>query len=171
MKKRAPATSHSNGAQSAGEGTTHMILRKLVFDLASFGDVALGREFNPSPAFTTMTEALAYYGNDESKVLAALNSDRVESEKSVALEAPISEWHPFNEDDETLSTEAASVQPANDKIVNDLVLNIAKQHFGFSKDAGKDAKRTAKEKAIEFVKGSPELRGALVVMSSATLGK
>lgn len=152
-----------------------MIVTKTVFDLNTFGYVQLGKEFEPSPDFTSLAAALSFYGNDEAKVLAALNQDKVSRETKLAEDAPISEFHTYAVDEEGEPTDKLnglagdSVTPVSEKLVNDLVLNIAKQHFGFAKGIGPDKKKEAKEKALTFVQGQPALKSYLQLMSGAAL--
>lgn len=148
-----------------------MILKKLVFDLKTFSDVRVGIEFTPSADFTTLAEALAFYGNDESAILKALNADKLETEKTEQEKTtPIDQWHSFEDEEETILNGPADVQVGNDKMVNDLVLNLAKQHFGFSKDSTREEKRAAKAKAIAHIQENEVLRAALATMSAATMG-
>jgi hypothetical protein len=158
-----------------------MILRRTVFDLGTFSDVNIGIEFTPSPAFGSLADALKFFGNDESAVLAALNGVKAENEEKETLATtPISEFRSFADEDETELNGPAEVQIADDKTVNDLILSLAKQHFGFEnprangtpteKAARKAANKAAKDKAMEFIKTNDALRQALVVMSSAKLG-
>lgn len=143
-----------------------MIVKKTVFDLKSFAEVTIGIDFIPSPSFTALTEALTFYGNDETKILAALNQDKVAREIETAKSTPLASWHTFADDEETTLNGPADVTPVNEKLVNDLVLNIAKQHYGFSKDLDIEKKRAAKALALEFVRNTPELRGYLTYMSA-----
>jgi hypothetical protein len=146
--------------------TPAVILRKTVFDLKTFGDVTLGLHFSAPPAFSNMAEALAYYGNDEAKVLEALTAERTEREKIAALEStPINEWHTFADEAETELNGKADVELADEKLVQGLVLKLAKQSFGFSKNATPEVKRAAKEKALQFIRESQEMRTAIVTMS------
>lgn len=146
-----------------------MIVSKQVFDLKTFGEVWIGREFTPSPAFTDMPAALAYFGNDEAKVLAALTALKTQAETKAAEDAPLSEFHTFELDADGEITDKlnglADITPVNEKLVNDLILNIAKQHFGFAKNLGVDAKRKAKADALTFVQGQEPLKAYLTIMS------
>ncbi|MDE2439345.1 MAG: hypothetical protein KGN01_08205 [Patescibacteria group bacterium] len=146
-----------------------MILSKNVFDLNTFDTVKIGVEFTPPTAFSSMDEALAYYGNDESKILAALNDDRLAALKTAALDQPISAFHSFADDEETTLNGPANVQPAHDDTVNNFVLNLAKQQFGFSKEMTREQKRAAKEKAVSFIKSNDAIKAGLVAMSAAML--
>jgi len=146
-----------------------MIITTKVFDLKTFADVTLGREFSPAPALTSMEEALAFFGNDEAKILAALNAEKLESEVKAAKNSA-EPWHSFVLDADGEPTETlngvADIVPVNEKLVNDLVLNLAKQHFGFAKSASIEAKRAAKAKALAHVKTQPALVGYLTAMSA-----
>jgi len=144
-----------------------MIVKKTVFDLKTFGDVTIGLDFTPTPAFSTIADAMAFFGNDETKVLAALNEVKVSAEVAKAKNTPIAEWHTFEDDEETILNGPAEIESVNEKLVNDLVLNIAKQHFGFAKNLSVEAKRKAKEDALKFVQGQPALKAYLTVMSNA----
>lgn len=144
-----------------------MIVKKTVFDLKTFGDVTIGLEFTPTPAFSTIADAMAFFGNDEAKVLAALNEVKVSTEVEAAKNTPISQWHTFEDDEETKLNGPADIESVNEKLVNDLVLNIAKQHFGFAKNLSVEAKRKAKTDALTFVQGQPALKAYLTVMSQA----
>lgn len=157
----------TNATDQAPKATPSTIVSKTIFDLKTFGDVNIGIEFTPSPAFTSITEAMAFYGNDESKVLAALNADKFSVEREAIKNSPLSAWHTFSDDEETTLNGPADVVPVNEKLVNDLVLNIAKQHYGFVKGAGAEKNRAAKGKALMFISSTPELRGYLTIMSGA----
>lgn len=164
------STPNETQSTAAEPKSSAEILTKTVFDLKTFEDVKIGIEFIPSPAFTSLAEALSFYGNDEAKVLRALNEDKAEKERKATLAKPISEFHTFADDEETTLNGPADVQVANDKMVNDLVLNLAKQHYGFSKDSTRDQKAAAKVKARDFIKANEGLRLALATMSAATMG-
>jgi hypothetical protein len=149
-----------------------MILSKTVFDLNTFEDVKIGIDYTPTPAFTSLEEAMSFFGNDETKVLEALNSIKTETEqREVLATTPLTEFHNFANEEETELNGPANVQVADDKTVNDLILSLAKQHYGFSKDASREEKQKAKTAAREFIKGNDALRNALVVMSAAKLGQ
>ena len=159
-----------NEVQLNERGNKVKIIEKSVFDLKSFDEVHVGIEWEPPAPFTTLNEALAYFGNDEAEVLKSLNRERVNAEEQKAREnTPLEQWRSFEEDDKGNETGKlngpADIQPANDRIVNDLVLNLAKQHFGFSKDISREAKQKAKQQAREFIKSNEQLKQALIVMS------
>lgn len=145
-----------------------MLITKEVFDLNTFGDVKIGIDYTPAPAFTSIAEAMAFYGNDEAAVLKALNEDKLSKEVDRAKSStPLDQWHTFADDEETTLNGPANVAPVNQKIVGDLVLNIAKQHYGFSRGTvSKEANAAAKAKALEFIKANQALRGYLVAMSA-----
>lgn len=143
-----------------------MIVTKEVFDLKSFDYVKLGREFEPSPAITTMAEAMAFLGNDESKLINAIQKMKLEAEIKAAENSPISEFHSFEDDECTVLNGPADVEIVNQDLVNDLVLNLAKQQFGFAKSAKPEVKKAAKEAARKYVQSTPDLIGYLRVMSN-----
>jgi hypothetical protein len=145
-----------------------MIVRKRVFDLKSFDDVSLGLELTPTPAFTSLQEALAFYNNDESAVLKALNEDKLQREVEAAQDRPISDFRSFEDEEETKLNGPADILPVNEKLVSELVLNVAKNSFGFARGTGTEKNRAAKAAALEFIRKSDALKNYLVAMS--TLG-
>jgi hypothetical protein len=163
-----PKRAKSSKASSNLKEKNNMIVQSSIFDLNTFAEVKLGREFNPSPAFTSLQEAMAFYGNDEAKMLKALNDDKLAVEESAARKIPLTDdgWLVLDEE-EKLTAEKFAGTPVNEKVLNDLILNLAKQHFGFEKNISIEAKRIAKSKAIDFVKATPELIAYLKVMAIA----
>ena len=147
------------------------ILTKNVFDLATFDNVKVGIEFTPTPALSTMQDALAYLGNDESKIVAAINKLKVEGEEKAALDQPISAFHSFvdDEDESKGLNGPANVVEAHEDTVNTAVLNIAKQVYGYQRGLGSEHNKAARQKAIDYIRANPAVKDGLAALSAIML--
>lgn len=139
------------------------IVTREVFDLDTFDEVKLGKEYEFTPV-TTIEEALAALGNDSAKLLEVLN-DGMREEMRSQVRATSDGWRTFALDNDGEPTEDLNGEfagtPADMKSVNALVLTLAKTVFGFSKELTKEQKRAAKESAKEMVKSNDAIKAGL----------
>ena len=141
-----------------------------VFDLQSFDDVKLVRHFyaDDLPKMpTTVHEALALVGNDTAKLLDLIHQGLIDQAIEKAKQ-DLSTFYVAGEPDEdgktpepTLYT-GTPVSEEKGKSINAMVLNFAKTAFGYRKDAGKEKKREAKEKAAQLIRDTPAILKSLV---------
>ena len=130
---------------------------KDVFDLDSFDDVRLVKEFEFEPA-ADVNEALTRLQNDQKRLLEIVNKGLLaEAEKAIRQETD--GWHTF--DDEDKINGAFNGIIADPKKVNAIVLTMAKTVFGFNKDQNKEQKRASKEQAKDFVRKNDAIREGL----------
>lgn len=136
-----------------------IVVNKSVFDLETFADVTLVKPVSFTPA-TSTEEALKRLGGDSAKLLSVINEGLLEVTKR-DVRNDNSQWMQENEEGEL---EAFTGTIADQKMVNNLVLNIAKSSFGYNKAAAakdKAAKAKAKQSAMDFVSSSDVLKNGL----------
>jgi hypothetical protein len=75
------------------------------------------------------------------------------------------------EDEEGNTEIATDVKQADKKIVNGLILNLAKSVFGYLKATNKDEKRAAKEAAKNMIKSTPAMKDGLMANAAAASGE
>jgi len=142
--------------------TAKLRVTKTVFDLASFDDVTLVKEFDAPAKVETVAAALERLGGDNAKLLEVINDGLLEHAKSSAKDDANIPW--MQENDETSALETFSGEPVSDEVgktINGLILNLAKSTFGYLKAAAaKDAngKKAAKQKAIDFVRNNDTIK-------------
>lgn len=129
---------------------------RTVFDLDSFEDVTLVKEYVP-PTAASVHEALAHLGNNEARLLSIINIGLKEQAASEARKSTDG-WLQETEEGEIVPF--SGVQ-ADSKKVNALVLTLAKTVFGFGKDMTKEQKRGAKESAAEMIRTTPAIKEGL----------
>ena len=134
-------------------------VQKTVFDLDSFDEVTLVKEFEYAPV-ETIEDALARLGNDSAKLLEVLN-DGLREEVRAQIRETSTGWHTFDDEKpEEINGEFAGTV-ADPKSVNALVLTLAKTVFGFSKDLTKEQKRSAKESAVDMIRSNDAIKAGL----------
>jgi hypothetical protein len=140
-----------------------------VFDLQAFDDVKLVRNFYAEdlPAKpTTVHEALALVGNDTSKLLELIHQGLIEQTVEAA-KSDLSTFSSIPVDDEGKELDpvpytGTPVSEEKGKSINAMILNFAKTAFGYRKDAGKEKKREAKEKATQLIRDTPAILQSLI---------
>lgn len=139
-------------------------IQKGLFDLDSFQEVTLYKEGEFTPVSSTQ-EALARVGNDSSKFLALVN-EGLRAEYQRDLRSTADGW--FTEDEDTNARTPFTGTIANIKAVNSLVLTLAKTVFGYSKDLSSEAKKAAKESAMNMVASTPAIKEGLKKSAALT---
>lgn len=139
------------------------VVQKQIFDLDLFNERTLTKTFTVEPV-ANYQEFLARLGNDTGKVIELLNVALVSQARDEAKNSETG-WNQFKLDESGEESDVIegpfSGTPADPKTVNQLVLTLAKTVFGYSKDAGPEKKRAAKEKASAMIKGNAEIREGL----------
>jgi len=141
-------------------------INRTVFDLDSFEDVYLSKQVPFSPA-ADVEEALARLGGDSVKLLAAVNDGLLADAKRVAAHDTSIPWMQEVESPEgsgNMKLEEFSGTVADSKIVNGMVLNLAKSVYGYNKAAAakdKAGKQKAKESAMAFIAGNEVIKNGL----------
>lgn len=138
-------------------------VRKTQFDLSQFDDVTLVKQGMFLPV-SDVKEALARLGNDSSSLNQVIN-DGLKARAMQELRSSADGWHTYKVDAEGEITDEINGpfdgQLADIKMVNNLVLAMAKSMYDFGKATNKEQKRASKEKARDFVKSNPAIREGL----------
>lgn len=139
------------------EQYTHPRVQLTIFDLDSFEPVTVAKEkeFEPVNSFEQAKERLA---NDSDKLLRVIN-DGLRAEEMRQMRESADGWRTL--DDEGNLNGAFSGTPANMKMVNATVLNLAKTVFEYGKEDSPEWRKKAKEAARDFVKGNETIRNGL----------
>lgn len=139
-------------------------VQNTVLDLTTFENVTLEKDLEFAPV-TSVSEASERLGNDASKLLKVIN-DGLEAEARRQARKDPNGWSALNDDDERVPFTGT---PANAKVVNGMVLTLAKSVFGFSKDLSKDAKAASKESARNLIKSTPAILEGLKKSAALTV--
>lgn len=134
-------------------------VQKSVFDLDSFDEMTLVKEFEFSPV-ASVEEAVSRLGGDSAKLLEVLN-DGLREEVRSQIRNTDDGWHTFSEDNPDEINGEFTGTIADPKAVNSLVLTLAKTVFGFSKELTKEQKRAAKESAKSMIRDSEPIKSGL----------
>lgn len=139
-------------------------ITRTVFDLDSFEDVELLKEVPFTPA-ATVEEALARVGGDSAKLLEAVNDGLLADAKRVAAHDNSIPWLQDVEDENgKIVRENFDGTIADSKVVNGMVLNMAKAVYGYNKAAAakdKAGKQAAKQAAMAFIAGNETIKAGL----------
>lgn len=141
----------------AGEPTKMPKTQKAIFDLQSFEDITLWKEYQFTPV-NDMQEALARLGNDAKRVLAIVNQGLEGVARTEAQQKPDG-WRTFTEAGEENGPFTGTM--ADRLAVNALVLTLAKTVFGWDKDDDNDTKKAKKLQAVEMIKSNDAIRAGL----------
>lgn len=139
-------------------------INRTVFDLDSFEDVYLSKEVPFQPAIS-VEEALARLGGDSAKLLEAVNDGLLADAKRVAAHDNSIPWLQETElEDGTIKRVPFDGTIADSKVVNGMVLNMAKAVYGYNKAAAakdKAGKQAAKQAAMAFIAGNETIKAGL----------
>lgn len=139
-------------------------INRTVFDLDSFEDVYLSKEV-PFNKAATVEEALARLGGDSAKLLEAVNDGLLADAKRVAAHDNSIPWLQETElEDGTIKRVPFDGTIADSKVVNGMVLNMAKAVYGYNKAAAakdKAGKQAAKQAAMAFIAGNETIKAGL----------
>jgi hypothetical protein len=147
-----------NGSKDAKDTKkTYPPIQMTVLDLATFDDVKLEKDLTFEPV-NSVQEAQAKLGGDSAKLIAVIN-DGLEQEARRAQRKDPSGYMLLDKDGKRV--DASNVQPANSKVVNACVLNLAKSVFGLKKEMTTDKKNEIKDKTRDFIKSNPVILAGL----------
>lgn len=132
-------------------------LQQSVFDLETMDEVTLVKTVPFIPA-TSVEAALAVVGNDSAKFLEIVNEGLKNHTRETAKNDPSIPW---NVEDEEGNLTPFTGSPADAKVVNNLILSMAKSVFGYAKDITREAKKAAKESAMTLIRSTPAIRDGL----------
>lgn len=143
---------------AATQGPKPLRIQQTFFDLNTFDDVTLVKliTFNEP---TSMEAALAAVGNDQKALLAVIVEGLKERIRAQA-KSDQNGWKLTDEDGKPTETAFDGVL-ADRADVNKTVNVLARTVYGYDKDAPKEAKDAAKEKAMALVRGSDDIRNGL----------
>lgn len=139
-------------------------VQKQVFDISEFENVTLAKEVPFTPV-ASVTDALKALGNDNAKLLEVINAG-LESEVRENARMNSEGWRTFIEGTKDLNGPFEGTAADKDD-VDANVLTLAKTLYGYNKDLTKEAKRAAKDKAMELIKTTPAIRDGLVANALA----
>lgn len=131
--------------------------QRTVFDLDTMDEVLVFK----TGAFTpveTAKEALDRLANDSGKFLKVINEGlRAEAQRNLVNDESIG----WQEEDEDGTVKPFNGTPADSKVVNPLILTLAKTIYGYNKDMSADQKRAAKEAAMAMIKTNEPMKAGL----------
>lgn len=137
--------------------STNLKPEQKVFDLETMDEVVLFKDVEFSPV-QSVEAGLAAVGNDTAKFLAIVNKGLESYVSENAIADPAIPWK--QEDEEGVITDFTGTI-ADAKIVQNLILSMAKSVFGYAKDIAKNAKKAAKENAMTLIRSTPAIRDGL----------
>lgn len=150
---------------SNGTAKTSRVQRTL-FNLDTFQDVTLVKDF-PAPApVETVQDALARLGNDSKALMAIINGGLLAEERNKQAGDP-NGWMELDEESGNVGGPFNGTV-ADIKKVNALVLTMAKTVFGYSKDLTNEQKEATKNQAKEFIQSTPKIREGLKTSAALT---
>src|SRR6266849_1350570 len=149
-------------ADKTNGGPKKVPVQKTLFDLDTFAEVTLKKEFEFTPV-VTVQEAAARLNNDADRLIKIINDGLISVQRQHENSTPTG-WRVLTEDGE-LNGEFSGT-PADQDIVNKLVLQLAKTSIGPSmgldwETATKDQKKAIREATQEFIKTTPLIRNGL----------
>lgn len=147
-----------NAVESTPAGPKPLKIQNTFFDLNTFDDVLLVK-LVPFVAPTSMEAALAAVGNDQAALLQVIVDGLTERVRAQA-KANSEGWMKTDEDGKPTDTPFDGVL-ADRADVNKTVNVLARTVYGYDKDASKESKEAAKEKAMALVRGSDDIRNGL----------
>ena len=137
--------------------TQKVPVQKTFFDLDTFADVTLKKEFDFVPV-GSVDEALARLGNKADRLLEIVNQGLIGEQRLTEYRKPEG-WQILNDEGELAGPFSGT--PADQKQVNALVLTLAKTVFGFNKDMTAEQKNAARASAMEMIKNTPAIKAGL----------
>lgn len=142
---------------TASESKT-LTVQRTGLDLDSFEEKTLIKEVNFVPV-KSAKEAVEKLGGDAEKFLRVINEGLESEARRNAIEDSSIPW--LEEDEESEEKTVFSGTLADRKVVNGLILNLAKSLFGYKKEIPTEKKRAAKESAMNLIKGNEQMREGL----------
>ena len=124
------------------------------FDLDNMEEVTVKKTV-PFTNVTKVEDALALLGNNTEKLVEVINRGLRAEVGAKAVNDPAIPWMIENEEGDLVPFTGTLVNATD---VNVLVLNLAKQVFGYSKDKPIEVRKAAKESAKNFIKTSDVIR-------------
>jgi hypothetical protein len=145
------------------QGTAGTPITKTVFDLASFSDVLLTKDFTGPAAVTSFTEALMAVGNDNAELLEVINQGLQDRARQLAA-ADMTGFKQIGEDGEPASEDYTGKYADGKKIklINAAVLNLAKMFSGGNWDScSKEQKRAHRTSATDMLRSNPAMLASI----------
>lgn len=142
----------------ASVGTvTNLTIQKGLFDLKTMDTVTLKKTvpFQPVDSVQAANERL---GNNLDKLIEVINRGLQAHTREAAINDNSQPWMVEDEEGNLVPFDGI---PADEKLVNGLILNLAKSLFGYNKDMEVEEKRAAKESAVEMIRNTPAIRDGL----------
>jgi hypothetical protein len=135
-------------------------VKQTVFDLQTFGDVKLVRTVTLPVRPTTIHEALAAVGGDNTALLSVIYDGLCVSVEKAAR-ADVAGFSVVDEDGKVGDLYTGTpVSEEKGKAINAAVLGIAKA-MGWSKDMTIDQKNALKDQAMNFIKSNPAMLASI----------
>lgn len=131
--------------------------QKTVFDLQKFDDIKLVKQYDVPQRPSTVEEALAVLGNDQSRLLDIVHKGLVAAAGDAAYNDP-SGWQIEQEDGTLAPYNGSYADESKTKLINGAVLNLAKLSAGGSWDTlPKEQKSKLKDAAVEVLRSTPAI--------------
>lgn len=131
--------------------------QKTVFDLTSFDDIKLVKEYAVPQKPASIEEALAAVGNDQTRLLEVIHEGLVAAAGDNAYKDN-SGWSIEAEDGTVQPYSGNYADESKTKLINGAVLNLAKLQAGGSWDTlPKEKKAAFKDSAIGMLRANPDM--------------
>ncbi len=131
--------------------------QKTVFDLNAFDSIKLVKDYTIPSKPSTLEEALAAVGNDQSKLLEVIHEGLVAAANDAAYNDN-SGWSVEAEDGTSTPYAGSYADENKTKLINGAVLNLAKLQAGGSWDTlPKEKKSALKDSAVEMLRANPAM--------------
>lgn len=152
------ATSTVNPTNGTAQAPKFAPITRKVFDLATFDDVNLEKDFVPPAAPTDLASALSAVNHDETKLLALIYKGLV-SEARDAQYLDLKDFKVIGEDGERGEVYTGKFAEGDvSKLINGAILTMAKLQAGGAWDSkSKEEKKALKEKAADFIRSNPAM--------------
>lgn len=130
-------------------------IQKSVIDLNTMEETLIGKTFTFTPV-TSTTEALERVGGDAKKFLDLIN-EGLFAETRRAETSNLAGYNKFDAEGDLTNVPFDGII-ADAKVVNTLVLQLAKTVFGYKTESPIAERNAAKDAARDFIKGNPVIR-------------
>jgi hypothetical protein len=139
--------------------TKQRLVTMEVFDLDVFDNITLGKEVTLPEKPTSLSEVVAKFNNDESRLISIIYEGMIK-EAEVAAEKDKSGWRKFEDrDNDELADEeynGKSADPEKKKLIYAAILSFAKV-LGYDKSLTPEQKNAKKAQAKEIIKSNPAM--------------
>jgi len=158
LPKQTPKVGRVSLRKAKAMDAQQIIKQDTVTDLTTFEEVIL-RKVGTFIPVATYAEGLERVKNDTERFIKVINDGlRTEAIAALAKDTSVA-WQEY--DEETKELKPFTGSPASKKVVNPLVLQLAKTIFKYSKEMKSEEKKAAKDKAREMIRTNPVMVSGL----------